>query len=117
MATEEGKEWIADLAEFKDSEPRIPDQREVTRLITYRGTADAMAKQLGRSLPDGLREGKVDIMVRTLEDSAGLLLGTAAPRTRSADCSRAWGRSSASSVPRAWRCGTSENRPLTPATG
>lgn len=53
--------------------------REVTRLITYRGTTDAMAKQLGRSLPDGLREESVDITVRTLDDSAGLLIGTADP--------------------------------------
>ena len=38
-----------------------------------------MEKQLGRSLPDGLRQGKIDITVRTLEDTAGLLLGTADP--------------------------------------
>lgn len=53
--------------------------REVTRLITYRGPADAMAKQFGRSLPDGTRDGKVHITVRTLEDTAGILLGSADP--------------------------------------
>ncbi len=58
--------------------------REVTRLITYRGPAAAMDVQLGRSLPDGVRPatkgvGQVEITVRTLEDSAGLLIGTADP--------------------------------------
>lgn len=57
--------------------------REVTRLITYRGTADAIDSQLGRSLPDGVRaaasRSQVEITVRTLEDSAGLLIGTADP--------------------------------------
>lgn len=66
-------------AEDVPLDPPIPDRREVTRLITYRGSAEAMEKQLGRSLPDGLRQGKIDITVRTLEDTAGLLLGTADP--------------------------------------
>lgn len=56
--------------------------REVTRLITYRGTADAMAKQLGKSLPDGIREvrrGTIKLTVRTLDDTASLLMGTPDP--------------------------------------
>jgi hypothetical protein len=57
-------------------------EREVTRLIVYRGNEEAMAAQLGKSLPDGsrsLREGALTVTVRTLDDSLGLLLGSADP--------------------------------------
>lgn len=105
MATEEGREWIADLAELKADtlaaqvneqvavlnrkfRDHVPGHltpsptREVTRLITYRGTSDEVAAQLGKSLPDGIREvrrGTMKLTVRTLDDTASLLMGTPDP--------------------------------------
>ena len=62
--------------------PAIPAHREVTRLVTYRGSIKEVAAQLARSLPDGprvVRQGAVTITVRTLDDATGLNLGTALP--------------------------------------
>ena len=57
-------------------------KREVTRLIVYRGTEEAMAEQIGMSLPDGsrsMKQGALTVTVRTLDDSLGLLLGSTDP--------------------------------------
>ena len=81
-AKAERSDWHADGSSYHPlAFPQQPT-REGTRLITYRGPGDELNAQLGKSLPDGMREvrrGAVKLTVRTLDDTASLLMGTPDP--------------------------------------